>query len=659
MAEPIGTAAVLQSAYLAGELTTVDIADRVLDAIGDPTGNPIWISTVAAAQLRARAVELHDRRDELAALPLYGVPFAVKDNIDLAGLPTTAGCPEFAYRPDRTATVLTRLLDAGAMLVGKTNLDQFATGLTGTRSPYGRCESVFGGGLIAGGSSSGSAVAVAAGLVSFTLGTDTAGSGRVPAACNGIVGMKPTRGLLSVAGVVPACRSLDCVSIFTRTADDAARVFRVAHGVDPDDPWARQLPADRRVARPPATLRLGLPWAEDLDFFGDLGQRDRFAAGQDRVAALVGGTEPVGLRPLFEAGDLLYQGPWVAERLADLDDFLRRRPDAVLPVTREVLESGRRYNAVQVFRARHRLQELRAWADRLWQRIDVLVVPTVGTTFTIEEIDEDPIGRNTVLGRYTQFANLLDLAAVTVPNGFTEAGQPASLTLVGPGFSDTTLIRLAAALVAGPAPTVSGSTTTHRPATAAPTVSGPTAAAPTVLGPSAAGASDSATSTSTSTSTSSSSSDDDCDDHDDYDYEYDDDGMLLAVVGRHLTGESRNPELIERGAILAGIGLTAPLYRLYRLPSDDGVGLPSLVRVGTTDGAAIEIELWRLPVSAIGGLLAGVPAPLSLGWLRLHDGREVLGFLGEAYAADAADDEVDDITAAGGWRAYRQAAHTG
>ncbi|MFC6023656.1 allophanate hydrolase [Plantactinospora solaniradicis] len=615
MPEPIGTAAVLRSAYSAGELTTVEIADRVLAAIGDPTGNPIWISTVPAAQLRARAVELHERRDELAVLPLYGVPFAVKDNIDLAGLPTTAGCPEFAYRPDRTATVVTRLLDAGAMLVGKTNLDQFATGLTGTRSPYGRCESVFGGGLIAGGSSSGSAVVVAAGLVSFALGTDTAGSGRVPAACNGIVGMKPTRGLLSVAGVVPACRSLDCVSIFTHTPDDAATVFRVAHGVDPDDPWARPLPADRSAARPPATLRLGLPRAEDLDFFGDLGQRDRFAAGQDRVAVLVGETEPVGLRPLFEAGDLLYQGPWVAERLADLDDFLRSRPDAVLPVTRKVLESGRRYDGAQVFRARHRLQELRAWTDRLWQRIDVLVVPTVGTTFTIEEIDEDPIGRNTMLGRYTQFANLLDLAAVTVPNGFTEAGRPASLTLVGPAFSDTTLIRLAAALAAEPSPS-------------GPTVSGPTAAEPTVSDPTVSKASDAS----------------------------DDDRVLLAVVGRHLTGESRNPELIDRGAVLAGIGLTAPLYRLYRLPSDDGVGLPSLVRVGTSDGAAIEIELWRLPVNAIGGLLAGVPAPLSLGWLRLHDGREVLGFLGEAYAAD---DEVEDITAAGGWRAYRQAARTG
>ncbi|MBE1490579.1 allophanate hydrolase [Plantactinospora soyae] len=653
MPEPIGTAAALRSAYSAGELTTLDVADRVLTALGDRTGNPIWISTVPAAQLRARAAELYDRRDEMAALPLYGVPFAVKDNIDLAGLPTTAGCPEFAYRPDRTAGVLTRLLDAGAMLVGKTNLDQFATGLTGTRSPYGTCESVFGGGLIAGGSSSGSAVAVATGLVSFTLGTDTAGSGRVPAACNGIVGMKPSRGLLSVAGVVPACRSLDCVSIFTHTPDDADTVFRVACGVDPDDPWARPLPADRSVARPPGTLRLGLPRAEDLDFFGDLGQRDRFTVGQDRVAALVGETEPVGLRPLFEAGDLLYQGPWVAERLADLDDFLRRRPEAVLPVTRKVLEAGRRYDAAQVFRARHRLQELRAWADRLWRRIDVLVVPTVGTTFTIEEIDEDPIGRNTMLGRYTQFANLLDLAAVTVPNGFTEAGRPASLTLVGPAFSDITLIQLAAALTVGP--TVSGpavaeptlsSPTPSGPSVPGPTLSGPSLSGPGLRGPSVPGPTPAArTAAGGSAATVAGSSD-----------AFGDDWMLLAVVGRHLSGESRNAELIERDAILAGVGRTAPLYRLYRLPSEDGVGLPTLVRVGPADGAAIEIELWRLPVGAIGGLLAGVPAPLSLGWLRLHDGREVLGFLGEAYAAD---DEVEDITATGGWRAYRQATRTG
>ncbi|MDG4786962.1 allophanate hydrolase [Micromonospora sp. WMMD1102] len=603
MPEPIGTATELRSGYSTGELTTMEVAERVLAALPEPAGDAVWISTVPAGQLRHRAAELHRRRTELASLPLYGVPFAVKDNIDVAGLPTTAGCPEFAYRPERTAPVVTRLLDAGAMLVGKTNLDQFATGLTGARSPYGAVQSVFGGGLISGGSSSGSAVAVAAGTVAFALGTDTAGSGRVPAACNGIVGLKPTRGLLSTLGVVPACRSLDCVSIFSRSVDDAAAVFAVATGVDPDDPWSRALPAGYVAGREPSAVRLGVPRTEDLDFFGDLGQRDRFAAGRDRLGNLVGGTETVGIGPLFEAGDLLYQGPWVAERLADLGDFLQRRPDAVLPVTREVLEKGRRHDATDLFRAWHRLRELRAWADRLWQRIDVLVVPTVGTTFTLAEIGEDPIGRNLMLGRYTQFANLLDLAAVSVANGFTAAGRPASLTLLGPAFSDGTLTRLAAALTGRPDPLADRAGNCPEP---------PPDGDPRVL---------------------------------------------LAVVGRHLRGESRNSELVERGATLAGLARTAPLYRLYRLPSDDGVGLPSLVRVGPGRGAAIEIELWRLPVDAIGGLLRGVPAPLSLGWLRLHDGREVLGFLAEAYATAVAT--AEDISAAGGWRAYRQGTRTG
>jgi allophanate hydrolase len=357
------------------------------------------------------------------------VPFAIKDNFDVTGLPTTAACPDFGYLPSRTAPVVARLLDAGAMLIGKTNLDQFATGLTGTRSPYGACESVFGGGLIAGGSSSGSAVAVAAGLVSFALGTDTAGSGRVPAALNGIVGLKPTRGLLSTSGVVPACRSLDCVSVFATDAHDAGEVFEVAQGLSADDPWGRALPAP---VHHPRTLRVGVAREEDLDFFGDEGQRSRYA---------VDGTA-VQLGPLYEAGDLLYHGPWLAERLTGLGDFLRTHPDSVLPVTRTVLEGGWRFDAVAVFRAQHRLQELRSWTNRLWERIDVLVLPTVGTTFTFADIESDPIGRNLALGRYTQFANLLDLAVIAVPNGVTPDGRPASLSLIGPAFSDATLIRL-------------------------------------------------------------------------------------------------------------------------------------------------------------------------------------------------------------------------
>ncbi|MFG1610240.1 allophanate hydrolase [Actinoplanes sp. NPDC049265] len=382
--------------------------------------NGVWISMIPEREGRPG--------------PLAGLRFAVKDNIDVAGVPTTAACPDFAYLPERTAPVVRRLLDAGAVLTGKTNLDQFATGLTGARSPYGTPESVFGGGLISGGSSSGSAVAVAAGEVDFALGTDTAGSGRVPAALNGIVGVKPTRGLLSTVGVVPACRSLDCVSVFARDVGLAARVAEVARGREPDDPWGRT--GERKIG---ATVVYGVPG--DVDFFGDEEQARAFGQARRRLGEVV----EVGIGPLLEAGDLLYRGPWVAERLADLGGFLDKHPDSVLPVTRAVLESGRAFTAADAFAGMHRLRELKAWTERLFRTIDVLVLPTVGTTYTHAEIAADPIGRNLNLGRYTQFTNLLDLAAVAVPNGLTADGRPAGITFFGPAFSDDDLARVAAA----------------------------------------------------------------------------------------------------------------------------------------------------------------------------------------------------------------------
>jgi allophanate hydrolase len=426
----------LRAQYLQGRTRPTEVVELVLERIAERGDDAVWISTVQPAALRERARAL-ERLDPVA-LPLYAVPFAVKDNIDATGLPTTAGCPAFAYHPPRDATAVRRLLDAGAILVGKTNLDQFATGLTGVRSPYGACESVYGGDLISGGSSSGSAVAVAAGCVAFSLGTDTAGSGRVPAAMNGIVGLKPTRGVVSNDGVVPACRSLDCVNVFAHSVDDASDVLDVLAGPDPHDPWSRAAPQPHSLP-PPA--RLAVPDVAGLGV--DPAVRaalQRYVDDAVRAGAVV---VPVDLEPFLAAGDLLYQGPWVAERLADLEPFLAAHPDDVLPVTRAVLESGRRFSAADAFRGLHRLQELRARCDRLWADADALLVPTVPTTFTRAEIADDPIGRNLELGRFTQFANLLDLAAFAVPAGLTAAGRPTGVTLLGPAFSEPVLLDIA------------------------------------------------------------------------------------------------------------------------------------------------------------------------------------------------------------------------
>ncbi|MEU7811465.1 allophanate hydrolase [Pseudonocardia sp. NPDC049154] len=426
----------LRTAYRTGTLRPRDVVEAVLARIAERGDDAVWISVAPAAELRERAAELETLDP---ALPLYGVPVAVKDNIDVAGLPTTAACPAFAHTPAADAGSVRRLREAGAIVVGKTNLDQFATGLNGGRSPYGAPESVFGRDLISGGSSSGSAVAVAAGIVPVALGTDTAGSGRVPAALNGVVGLKPSRGLVGASGVVPACRSLDCVSVFTRDVADAAAVLRVLAGADPDDPWSR-------TGTPlPRGLTLALP--EGLDFEGDAGMRAAFEAAADGAVARAAGVVRTSVDPLREAGDLLYGGPWVAERLAVLQDFLAAHPDDVLPVTRAVIEKGSAFSAVDAFRAQYRLQELKAWTDRLFTTADLLLLPTVPTTFTRAELAAEPVARNLVLGRYTQSTNLLDLAALAVPAGTTADGRPCGVTLVGPAFSEDRLLAAAAALL--------------------------------------------------------------------------------------------------------------------------------------------------------------------------------------------------------------------
>ncbi|RAY13214.1 allophanate hydrolase [Actinomadura craniellae] len=436
--------AALSRRYAAGTLTPLDVVDAVLRRIDARGDDHVWITLRDPAALRDEAAELALRwPDPAHRPPLYGVPFAVKDNIDVAGLPTTAGCPAYARTPEQGAPLVERLVAAGALLVGKTNLDQFATGLSGTRSPYGACESPLVPGLISGGSSSGSAVAVAAGLVGFAIGTDTGGSGRVPAALTGTVGLKPSPGLVSTLGLVPACASLDCPSVFALSTADALAVLAVMAGPEPADPWSRPLPVPDPEPVDTGPLRVGVPARPD--FSGDAAAAAAFAEATGQLAELGHRPVPIDMEPFLAAGRLLYGGPWLAERLTAIGGFVADRPDDVHPVTRRVLRDGRNYSAVDAFAGMHRLRGLRARADRVWSEIDVLAVPTVPTTFTLAEVAYDPIGHDRTLGRYASFANLLDLAAVAVPGGTTAVGRPHGLTLLAPAGGDALVAGVAAA----------------------------------------------------------------------------------------------------------------------------------------------------------------------------------------------------------------------
>jgi len=606
----------LRAALAAGTVSARDVVEAVIARIAARADDPVWISRESDAALRARAAEL----DRLPAasrtaqgLPLFGIPFAVKDNIDVAGLPTTAGCSAFAYRPEATATAVQRLLDAGAIHVGKTNLDQFATGLVGVRSPYGVPVNTFDPAFVPGGSSSGSAVAVAAGLVSFSLGTDTAGSGRVPAAFNNIVGLKPTRGLVSNHGTVPACRSLDCIAVFAHNCLDARAVLDVIAAPDPLDPWSRSAPADASDAAmtDPRGLRFGVLAPADREFFGDA----RAAASYERaIDALVAmGAAPVSFdyAPFAEAAALLYHGPWVAERYAAIRVFIEAQPQALHPVTLQITEGARRFSATDTFEAIYRLQELRATCGRLWRgegAIDLMLLPTAPTIYRIDEVEAEPLLLNTRLGRYTNFVNLLDLSAVAVPAGLRDDGLPTGVTMVGEAFREHALldigVRLQAALNASSG--ACGLPVPHAVGSAAPA---PRPSPPTVS---------------------------------------------LAVVGAHLSGMPLNDQLTSRAARLVAATTTAPGYRLHALPGTVPPR-PGLVRTGasaqggtTGQRASIAVEVWELSVEAFGAFVAEVPPPLAIGTVTLADGSEVKGFVCEPAGLEGAI----DISAFGGWRAY-------
>lgn len=432
----------LRNLYLSGKLTPSDLVKQLDTEIGDENSRNIWIQRLTLAEMLAYAQKLEGQ--DIASLPLYGIPFAIKDNIDLANIPTTAACPEYAYTPTKSATVVQKLIDAGAIPIGKTNLDQFATGLVGTRSPYGAVKNSFDPEYISGGSSAGSAVAVALGMASFSLGTDTAGSGRVPAAFNNLVGHKPTCGLLSTHGVVPACRTLDCVSTFTLTAADAATVLESAQGFDAEDAYSRK--AGSAITALSNHFTFGVPKLEQLAFFGNPETPMLFQQAIKQLEAIGGKAVEIDFAPFLETARLLYEGPWVAERYAAIREFFETKPDAIFPVTKLIIGGAVKFNAVDTFNAYYKLKALQRKSEAIWNDIDVMVTPTAGTIYKIAEVNEAPVVCNSNLGYYTNFMNLLDLSATAVPTGFQENGLPFGITLCAPAFKDTQLLKLAAGL---------------------------------------------------------------------------------------------------------------------------------------------------------------------------------------------------------------------
>ncbi|MBI5255046.1 MAG: allophanate hydrolase [Burkholderiales bacterium] len=563
--------------------------------------DPAWIHRCDEAFITRQLQHLEAQGP--GSLPLYGVPFAVKDNIDVEGLPTTAACPSFGHRATRSATVVQRLMAAGAVLVGKTNLDQFATGLVGTRSPYGEVPNTFDAHYVSGGSSSGSASVVARGLVAFALGTDTAGSGRVPAGFNNLVGLKPTPGRVPMAGVLPACRTLDVVSVFALTVADAAQVMALIEGADDEPAFQQAAPRPAWFGRGdlavPGTLRIGVPDHPGCDT--TLGYDRAFGDAIEQCRAWGVEPRPVDMRPLFEVARLLYEGPWVAERYAVVQALIERQPEALDPVVRRVIQGATGFDAVAAFKARYALETLRHQIAPLWQNIDLLMVPTAITCPTRSAVAAEPVLRNSELGRYTNFVNLLGLSALAVPSGFASGGLPFGVTFIAPGGCDAALVALGQRWEAARALPLGRRL--RQAADADRALQALPAAQPTIE---------------------------------------------IAVVGAHLEGLPLHGQLLERGCRLVERTQTAPHYRLFALPGTTPPK-PGLARAGAGEvGGPIALEVYEMPQSAVGSFLALIPPPLGLGSVELDDGRWVKGFLCEGAALRGAE----DITAWGGWRAW-------
>jgi len=583
----------LKAVYATGRLTPALLAEEIIQRTADDP-NVAWIHRLPDDAIRWYAQDLEGK--DPATLPLYGIPFAIKDNIDLAGVPTTAACRAYAYTPTRHAFVVQQLIDAGALPIGKTNLDQFATGLNGTRSPWGACRNAFVPDFVAGGSSSGSAVAVAKGYASFALGTDTAGSGRVPAAFNNLVGHKPSLGWLSGAGVVPACRSLDTVSVLALNAADAEFVMTVAARYDAADPFARRVEGHGFDFGSAPAFRIGIPAAAQLQFFGNAEAERLFGEAVARVAALGGECVKIDLQPFLDTAKLLYEGPWVAERYAAIRDFFEQQPEALLPVIREIIGGARTWSAADAYTYGYRLKSAKRHCDALWAQMDCIMTPTAGTIYTIAEMQAEPIQRNSNLGYYTNFMNLLDCAATAVPAGFQRDGLPFGVTLFAPAQQDGPLLRLAGRM---------------QQALAAPL------GATGLLAPTSVEAA-----------------------------RLPSGQVRVAVCGAHLSGLPLNWQLTSRGGRLVGEVNSAAEYKFYALPGGPP-DRPGMVRVAS-GGGMVRMEVWELPASQFGSFVAGIPAPLGIGMVKLDDGSSVQGFVCEAVACAGAI----DITRHGGWRAY-------
>jgi len=583
----------LLNGYRSGSLKVVDVIKESLRRINEGDSK-IWISIDTEARLLEQAVALSDKDPN--SLPLYGIPFGVKDNIDVAGLPTTAACPDYQRFSEYDATVVALLKAAGGIPIGKTNLDQFATGLVGVRSPYGTPENAFDANYVPGGSSAGSAVSVALGQVSFALGTDTAGSGRVPACFNNLVGLKPSRGLLSNHGVVPACRSLDCVSVFSLHHADAQRVFRAAAARDEKDPYSRAMPRRldtvRRIHR--NDLCFGIPDPTQLRFFGNEDYQELYLEAIARLESLGYVKKVIDIEPLLAAARLLYSGPWVAERYWAIQEMIENTPDSLHPTTRAIIEKGRDNDAVDTFDAFYQLQAFKARSDQLLETVDFVVTPTTGTHYTTAEVEGNPIELNSNLGYYTNFMNLLDLSALAVPTGFTKAQMPFGITLFAPAFHDEKLLAIGHRLQLESSLPLGA--TGHR-----------IYREPEI--PSY-------------------------------------DSTEIAVCGAHMSGLPLNGQLTSRGATLAGKTVTAEKYRLFALP-DTNPPKPGLVR-DEAGGKAIEIELWNLPTTQWAAFIAEIPSPLGIGNLELEDGSYVKGFLCETSAIENAK----EVTELGSWRRF-------